>query len=94
MWKRPETTARILYFTSIVQIVLNAPVQETIQQTGPRAAKRPGTVSAILPNAGPSGGVQIDRTDVPRVEYQNVDRDGGFHEGLRLDQPQFTVERA
>ena len=57
-------------------------VQQTLSQTRPRAAGGPGRVSAILPNARPSGGVQIDRTYVPVVGCQNVGRDDGHHEGI------------
>ena len=42
----------------------------------------PGWVQAIIPDAGPLGGIEDRRAQVPGVGCQNVDLDGGFHEGL------------
>ena len=39
-------------------------------------------VQAIIPDAGPLGGIEDRRAQVPGVMCQNVDLDGGFHEGF------------
>ena len=44
-----------------------------------------------LPDNGPSCDVQNDGTEMPRVENQNVDCDGGLHEGVRLHLSQFYL---
>ena len=45
----------------------------------------------ILPDNGPSCNVQNDGTEMPRVGNQNVDCDGGPHEGVRLHLSQFFL---
>ena len=57
-------------------------------------ASRSGRVPALISNFGSSSNVQIARTEMPRVESQNVDSDSGLRESLRYDEAQSNVDSA
>ena len=50
----------------------------------PKSNRRSGGLQKNLPDNGSSCDVQNDGTEMPRVGNQNVDCDGGLHEGVRL----------
>ena len=56
-----------------------------------KTSRRSGWLQKNLPDNGPSCDEQNDGTEMPRVGNQNVDCDGGLHEGVRLHLSQFYL---
>ena len=71
-----------MHSASAVQALFDVFVQSVALETRSCATRRPGWVQATIPDAGPLGGIEDRRAEVPGVGSQNVDLDGGFHEGL------------
>ena len=89
MW---AITARFALLTALdVQAVLDNIVWKIIPNAWPISSRRSGWLQKNLPDNGPSCDVQNVGTEMPRVGNQNVDCDGGLHEGVRLHLSQFYL---
>ena len=80
-----------LLIASDVQAVLDNIVWKIIPNAGPKSSRRSGGLQKNLPDNGSSCDVQNVGTEMPRVGNQNVDCDGGLHEGVRLHLPQLYL---
>ena len=74
-----------------VQTVLDNNVRKIIPNAWPISSRRSGGIQKNLPNNGSSCDVQNAGTKMSGVGNQNVDSDGGLHEGIRLHLPQLYL---